>query len=252
MDADTRHQLRQNELAEALARLRDFTDRRTLAWLGVIVAIALAYGGYRYWRWRQEVQLAQSFRVLSTVNALAPELGEAPLEQLRELIAKTSDPAVRALARLELAQGLEARAVRDGDPARLAEAEAEYQKLMQMPGVPNHLKAAALYRLGMVYESQRDFARARQAFTTLSTDPRFEGTPQKTRATLRLGELDELAVAVHFEPGAKPLPAVSSQPTAGPPSADLPGAVELPGLDPQPAAPAPPAPPGSRRQSPEP
>lgn len=221
MDADTRHQLRQNELAEALAKLRDYTDKRTLAWLAVIIAIALGYAGYRYWRWRQGIQLAQGYEALSSVDALDASLGEAPLAQLRQLIAEASQPGLVALARLELAQGLEVRGERAEDAAKLAEAKSEYQRIVAMADAPAHVKAAALYRLGMVYETERDFVKARETFTTLSSDSRFEGSPQQQRATQRLGLLAELAVPVRFKPGAKPLlPAQTAQPGAWSESAE--------------------------------
>ena len=81
MDADTRHQLKQNELAETLSKLRDFSDKRTLTWLAVIVAIALVYAGYRYWSWQHEVGVTEAYQTLANARGSVADasLGDAPL-----------------------------------------------------------------------------------------------------------------------------------------------------------------------------
>jgi hypothetical protein len=206
MDADTRHQLKQNELAEALSKLVSFSDKRTLAWLVVILVVALAYAGYKLWSWRQHTHLIDAQQTLAQINAIDTSLGEAPLEQLRRLIADSSQPGLLALARLRLAEGLEARGKLADGSAKLAEAEAEYNSLLRMPGAPGTIKAAALYRLGIICENKRDFAGAREMYTTLSRNPSYRGSPFVTVAEARLKQLDELAVPVAFEPGMNPAP----------------------------------------------
>jgi hypothetical protein len=206
MDADKRHQLRQNELAEALGRLRDFTDRRTVVWGLVILAIALGYGGYKLWKYRESRNVIASYRTLNSLNAHDVSLGEAPLTQLRQLVANSRQPALIALARLQLAQGLEARAEQADDPTRLAEAQSQYQTIVDMPDVPPHIRAAAMYRLGVLHETQRDFAQARQTYESLSRDARYEGSPFQELAVTRLEHLDDWAVPIAFRSGSKPLP----------------------------------------------
>jgi len=205
MDADTRHQLKQNELAQALRQLWDFSDRRTVAWLGVIVVIALAYAGYKIWGWRQQGQLITAQQTLASVNAVDASLGDAPLAQLRQLIANNTEPGLVAISRLQLAQGLEARTQGAHGPAKLSEAETEYKAVLDVAAAPNHIKAAAAYRLGILYETKRDFAKAREAYTMLSEEQRFKGSPFMELAAMRLQQLDELAIPVQFEPGVKPL-----------------------------------------------
>lgn len=205
MDADTRHQLRQNELAEALSKIWDFSDRRSLTWLGVIVVIALAYVGYKYWGWRQQTNLIQAERALSSLNPADPSLGNAPLDQLRRLIAENSDPGLLGRARLLLAQGLEARGLGPDGAERLQQAERVYQEILAMPQAPAVVKAPAKYRLGILYETRRDFEAARETYTSLSTDSGFAGSPFTGLAEARLESLDELAKQVTFEAGVRPL-----------------------------------------------
>jgi len=230
MDADTRHQLKTNELADALARLKDFTDRRTLSWLALIVAIALAWGGYRYWGWRQQARLTQaSGTLLSVGNVLDPSRGEAPLAQLRQIIAENHDPGLVALAHLRLGQGLEARGMVRGDTATLDEAQRHYQAVLASAAAPNHVKAAAGYRLGLVHESRRDFAKAREAYTALTRDGAFAGSPFVGLAESRLAQLDRLAVPIAFEPGLKPPPATQA---AEQPQAEATPEQAVPGVEP--------------------
>jgi len=222
MDADTRHQLKQNELAEALGKIRDFGDRRTVAGIVLIVVIALGYAGYRFWGWRQEARVVQSYRQLASVNASDASLGDAPLARLRELIADGRQPGLVATARLQLAQGLEARGQGSGAAAqaKLDQAEVQYKTILEMPDAPNILKAPAMFRLGVLHETRRDFAKARETYTKLSEDPRFVGSPFVDRALAQLEVLDELAVVVEFKSGVRPL-TVTPKPTLQPESPEV-------------------------------
>ncbi len=206
MDADTRHQLKQNELAEFLGKIVDFSDKRTTGWIIAILAIALAYAGYKFWNWHQESQRIQAAQSLTQIPAGDASLGDAPLAQLRQLISENHGPGLVALAQLKLAGGLEARGKGAEGVAKLAEAETQYKNILNLSGAPDTLKAPALYRLGILYETKRDFAQAREMYETLTNEPRYVGSPFVTLATTRIEQLDDLAVPVVFVPGNKPLP----------------------------------------------
>jgi predicted negative regulator of RcsB-dependent stress response len=221
MDADTRHQLKQNEFAQALRQLVDFSDRRTLAWLIVIIAVALGYGGYKFWGWRQQAAVIGAFQTLRNVNATDAGLGDAPLAQLRQLIAGNTQPALVAFSRLQLARGLEARGRDAADAPELRDAETQYKAVLDTAGAPNHVKAAAAYRLGLLYETMREFAKAREAYSSLGNNPLYRGSPFIDLAARRLDQLDELAVPVKFEPGVKPL--ATTQPASQPAVIPRPG-----------------------------
>jgi predicted negative regulator of RcsB-dependent stress response len=218
MDADTRHQLKQNEFAEALQRLRDFSDKRTLGWLAAILIVALGFAAYKVWVWRQQVHLVESCQMLINVVPADTSRGDAPLATLRELIADDPQPGLVALARLQLAQGLEARGQEPDGAAKLAEAEKQYQAVIDMPAAPDQLKATATYRLGILYETTREFTKAREIYTSLSQNQQFTGSPFIEFAAARLEQLDKLITPIAFEPGLKPLPTTqpASQPV-GPP-----------------------------------
>ena len=208
MDADKRHELKQNDLAEALRGLADFSDKRNVAWLAAILAIAVIYAGYKYFSWQARLDQAMIAQRLSAISLQDESMGDKSLNDLRELLSRAKDPGTKSLIRMKLAQGLElAGKSPDGAP-KLAEAEAEYTAIVNMPGIADATKAPALYRLGLLSETKRDFSKAREYFAKLSEDPRYLGSPFVELAKARLDTLDTLATPIVFEPGYKPLPPV--------------------------------------------
>lgn len=214
MDADTRHQLKKNELAEALSKLRDFSDKRTIGWMVVIVVIALGYAGMKFWNWRTESRLAEASQAIVQIDVSDPALGDAPLTQLRQIISQ-GDNAVTALARLKLAEGLQARGRAAGGESNLNQAEQEYGILIEGANAPMHVRAAACYRLGMLYETKRDFAKAEEIYRKLTGDSAYAGSPFQDLASFRTDVLDDLKTPVMFAPGVKPLPPFEILPGEG-------------------------------------
>ena len=214
MDADTRHQLKQNDLAEALARIRDFSDKRTLAWIAVIVIVGLGYAGYRYVAWQNARALTAAYQSLANARTTIsdPSRGDAALSRLRQLISENEDPKLVAWSRLQLGAALSARAEGDDAATKLEQAEGEFQAVLQLPVDKRLFKAPARYRLGLLYETKRDFTRAREMYADLERDPEYDGSPFVELAKERLQKLDELAIAVKFEPGVKPLPETPEEP----------------------------------------
>jgi len=213
MDADTRHHLKQNELAEALQRI-DFSDKRLWYWAAAIIIIALLYFGYRIRSWQSGVEQDQQWATLSTINAVDTTQGDAPLDQLRQLISETADGDLGAIARLNLAQGLWVRGEL-GDDARRSEATSELDALLSSGAGSSMTRAAALFLRAKMYESTREFDKARETYLKLSTDEEFAGIPYRELATQMMESLDELATPVVFTPGiAPPPPPPSTAPTS--------------------------------------
>lgn len=214
MDADTRHQLKQNEFAEALGKLRDFSDKRTIGWIVVIILIAVGYAGMKFWNWRSQERLAQNCRAVLAIQTNDPSLGDAPLAQLRQIISDSSGTEAEALARLKLAEGLQTRGVGADGAASLDKAEQEFTNLLNNASASGHIRAIACFRLAALYETKRDFARAEEMYRKLTGESPFAGSPYQELASFRVDMLDELAEPVRFTPGVRPLPPV------GPPAAD--------------------------------
>ncbi len=226
MDADTRHQLKQNELAEMLTRLRDWNNPQTrYAALGIALVLVLAVAAYAWYRGHQRNLAAgwQQLSNLSNEGLLSPVDKLPPVQdQLRTLIGDASNPALASAARLTLArtymvQGLE-------DKTQRPQAfEAAAKLLEQITGdaqLAPTLRAPAALLLGSAYESLQQPDKAKEIYTKLATDSAFDGWPAKTIAAERLTTMADAEANVTFLPGAAPPP---TQPapaplTMGPPA----------------------------------
>jgi hypothetical protein len=208
MDAETRHQLKQNEFAEALSRLRDFTDARFWYCVIVIVIVAGGWAGYRLWRKQQATMLESNWNQLLGIRMMDPGAVGESVNQLNALITDNSDPKLVAAARLRLGNALTLQAL--SDPVRreslLREAVEVYAAIANAPDAPDSIAAGATYALGTAHESLREFDEARRTYEALGTEERFAETPFKEMAAQRLETLDELTVKVEFMPGQAPPP----------------------------------------------
>lgn len=263
MDAEKRHQLKQNELAAVLGKIRDFTnDRPTRYWLVVLLVVAVAVVGYRWWGHLQNRQLASGWSELTeAAPALQGDL-EGAVERLHEVIADTSDNTLAASARIRLATALrrqsQAQSQADQREELLNESAATLRVVIDDPQTPAALVATAAFSLGTTYESLGEFDQARlddaaELYRMITTDARFAGNPFTLLAEARLDTIDDLRVTINFVPGMPPQPQPMSQPTTAQPRTAQPLATEEPLVGP-PATPtivdAPPAPAESDDQSP--
>lgn len=207
MDADTRHHLKQNELLEALRKMKTLGDARTRRTLLFVVLIVLAVASYYFWQSRRESSSAQGWQQLSTI-VLQGTADAAALDQLRGLIAEQTDPGLVAMARFRLAVGLIESATAD-----TAEREAQLRESVELlsitgdaPDVSATVAAAAWFAQANAYESLREFENARASYGKLSEDARFEGQPHRDLAATRLESLEDITVQIQFAPGEKPPP----------------------------------------------
>ena len=216
MDADKRHQLKTNELAEALTKLRDFGgDRQTRIWLAVLAVALIVIVGYRTWGRVQAGRLAHGWQTFAEVGPRVETDAAGAAEDLRSLISSAPNRAVAAAARLRLADAL--RRIAESDPqqadAVLNESVEALAAVVDDDRVSPALVAAASYSLGTSYESLRDFDRAAEAYKLVSEDVRFAGSPFVDMAADRLASLDDLRVPVDFEPGLPPTAEPAEMPT---------------------------------------
>lgn len=266
MDADKRHQLKQNELAEALAKLRDFSDPRFIYALVAVAAIGLGVLAWYGWQYSRRHALEQGWQRLNVAaGALfsddANRLASAQ-EDLRAMIADTKDQGLAGYARLELATSRISQAFRQ--PAQRREAFEDAANLLDQilrePQSPLSLRAAANFALASTHESLRQFDKAREFYKVLVDDPQYAAFAYKPLAEDRLANLDKLTSTVAFEQGLPPAPATQPQATAVPLQVGQPPAQMVPvqPVAPQPAPaggepqPAPQTPPGEPTPTPAP
>ena len=203
MDADTRHQLKTNELAEWLSSI-SLSDRRTLLWIGVLLVIALGYAAWRVNAWQRQTLLDQQWATLAQVSAELAQPTNETFDRARQLIVEAKDPTLAMLARLRLASALIREAGANADDPYLTEAGSLLETIVNDASVPPQIRAGALYELGTVHETRRELDAARKCYQQLLDEPAFAGIPYVELARGRLETLDDLSRPVEFLPGQPP------------------------------------------------
>jgi len=249
MDADTRHQLKQNELAEALSKLRDLRDPRILYAAGAVVVVLLAVLVWYGWRASQQAALERGWERLSDIAAnlsgADPTAVTAAQGELRTLIQETGSPSVAGYARLALARSRYDQGMLKPDERQAAFSEAItlLEQIRADPATRTDLDAAAAFLLASTYESTRQFDKARQLYQTLKDDTRYAGLPYGALSADRLATLDDLTEPIAFTPGeAPPPPAPETQAATPAPAPQFQRMTpeQLGVVAPPPAAPVPP------------
>lgn len=213
MDAKTRHELKQNELAAALDGLRHFDSPATRWTLVAIVAIVVLYAGWKVWAYTQARAVEGDWqRMVSITSAAAPDdpaALAATIDGLRTLIGDAANDEVRHVAQLRLARAYYSQALVDTQQrdSALAEAQRVLTDLLGSGNVKPSVLGAAYYMQGSVAESAGKFDEARQSYEKITSDvSRFDGVPFVELATGRLKTMDNLVMPATFAPGNPPAP----------------------------------------------
>lgn len=223
MDAETRHELKTNRLYETLLKLKEWLDK----WLNVILIgitiLFLSIAAWRWWSGRQQSAVDKAWGVIAETRVESTDAGDQPLEELRGLVDSGVDPTVVAVARIRLADGLAYRATGPTTTGKLADAEKELNAVINTTEVNPLIRAAAIYRLACVHESQGKFDAAKSTYERLK-DPAFANSPFQNAADERIASLAALPKDVPFLPGAAPveapkIPEPASAPASGPATA---------------------------------
>lgn len=263
MDAETRHQLKTNELGEALAKLRSWNDPTTIRWLiglGLVVALV---AGWKIWSSLSAASKDNAWAALFEVDPQDDADGAKAISELRAIVDSATDTRLAMAARIRLARAL----LNEGatEPTKRAAAVKEAIDVLkpaaESDALTPALRAAAMYLLATTYESGQQFGEAKSLYRALSEDPRYAGLPFVELATKKLQDFDGVTVAVSFTPGMKPADPAGPATTPQIP-ADLPPEIaeqmkamlssQDPNLAPKPITPQPanPAAPGSTPPAP--
>lgn len=228
MDAETRHELQQNELGQLLSRLKSLSAREMLTYLGTIVVVILVFVGYRTWQNSVLNAKSQAWNDLLMAGAPKPAADggevEAPdrVEALRTFMQTHSEPAALAAGRLRLARALIDKAASDGAQRQdlLDDALKNLDALRADSTVSQPLRAAATLLAGTAYETRRDATKAREMYQLFESD-NLKSSALAGIAKQRLDTLDQVSASVPFTPGLPPPP---PEPTTQPTAATLPAA----------------------------
>lgn len=244
MDAETRHSLKQNELAQAISKLRDFNlDSGTRRLLLIVLAVVLALAAWRVWRWSAESAREGGWAELQSAVGNAAANIDVSLERLRTLSGSSSG-ALKLTAQFYEAVLLCDKANKDAANfvELLTRAAGELKAIVESSEATGFHVSAAAFRLASVYESLRNFGEARKMYQLLIDDPRCAAQGFRELARERLATLDSLVTPVTLTPGDPPPPPELSgppeppipmidvsqprptQPTEAPPAGSPPGA----------------------------
>jgi hypothetical protein len=211
MDADTRHQLKSNELADMLASLKDLKKPQYLYPGLVVLVVAVAVAAWYGWRYSQRVAAEQDWqrldRIIATLNSGDVNTVSGAQGELRAMLDEKLPPSVLGYARVELArsrveQGLAQPTERPGafeDAAKLLEA------VRSDPATPPMQQAEATFLLASTCESLRQLDRAKELYQSLTQEAQYAGSPYQSLAERRLSDIDKLAKPVAFVPGEMPV-----------------------------------------------
>lgn len=217
MDAEHRHGLEKNELAEALTKLRSFDDPKIWYAVAIVAVALLSYSGFKFWRHQTEQAIEARWARLSMVPMNDDKTVETAISDLRNLINESSEPGLKAIARSKLATALVERVQSGaGTDKDLDEAIESLKSVSEDATLPIVIQASALYKLASVHETRHDAAAAKAVYTRLSTDARYSSTPFKAFAEFMSKEIEKQIAPVSFTPGFAPIPPPASAPATQP------------------------------------
>lgn len=233
MDADHRHELKQNDLEEFLTHSKEFWAKWGNFITIVVLVVVVSVTGYRFYQSRQ---------VSAQEKALADLLSAATPEAYRDLARESDNPVVRTMANLRGAdmillqlsmpeppndgpgQGSDGKPATDQkpdatpmDPAerekRLSQAASMYRQVIEQSP---HVLYAFNARLGLaaVAESLGQWDDAAAEYQRVATDAAATYPAIAGQAATRLELLDRLKMPLTFAPEPPP-PADKPQTNAG-------------------------------------
>jgi hypothetical protein len=233
MDAETRHQLKTNELGEALQNFGRLNDPRLAYTLVGVILILAAWSIYRYVQASRQQAVAGAWTTIMEAARTPTGFDSNGRQALLALTQERPNAAVAAVAELRLALA-DWRAARSSNNAEgIEKAAAQLISIADDPVVPAEYRASALYAGAAAREDQERFDDARAMYSRLMAEPDFDGSPFKALAGSEVRLLDERMESITFLPGMPTVNIEDILPADEPAPATLP-ATETP--DSQPTA----------------
>lgn len=232
MDAETRHALKQNELAAMLSRLRSL-DRNVIYAIIAVIVLLLLWGGWEIYQWQARRSADRAWQELA---ALSPYRADTGGQLVGELKTIASDQGIgprgqvaslrAASAMMQSAAGLPA----DAAQSLARDAREQVKGLIGNDAVPASIAAPALLLEASACETLLDIEGARKAYERLTSE-RFNGSPLQVVAMSRLDHMDLVTADVEFTPGAPPEPPTAAELMGVEPPATGTGAGEAPSTE---------------------
>ncbi len=229
MDAEHRHELKTNELADWIGHFPDFCRKNAKTIIGVSLIIAAA-AVFLYSRGvRTKAQFDQEAQAVSLIERLnysklmtiRSQTEKTPVgdsiqlmaDSLKMAAAEAKSPHVAALLLIKQGDGLRADLhyrAEEVDPDvvenTITQARTAYEKALVQAQGNNTLAAMANFGLGMCAEEIGDYTKAEIIYNSIIADTSFEGTVLPRQAQDRLDNLQDNKMQFVFAAAALPKP----------------------------------------------
>lgn len=171
MDAETRHQLKDNELAQVLEQLRN-PRREVIYWIGAVIAVILLVVAIRFAMWTNSRSAETSWWVAAGRDMTLTEPA-AIISDLKNRVSQLGTDQSAVLARLSLASGLlnESILSPESTEANAQEALQTLQPLLDDRDLDPTWRSAAVLLSATAHENLREYDQAREAYQTLLEPP---------------------------------------------------------------------------------
>ncbi len=229
MDAEHRHELKTNELADWIGHFPDFCRKnaKTIIGVGLIIAAVAVYFYSRGVRTKAQFeQEAQAVSLIERLNysklmTIRSQAEKTPVgdsiqliaDSLKMAAAEAKSPHVAALLLIKQGDGLRADLhyrAEEVDPDvvenTITQARTAYEKALVQAQGNNTLAAMANFGLGMCAEEIGDYTKAEIIYNSIIADTSFEGTVLPRQAQDRLDNLQDNKMQFVFAAAALPKP----------------------------------------------
>ena len=210
MDAEHRHELKTNELADWIGHLPEFCKKNGSTIIGVVLIIAaiISYFGFKTKKDKANVeqQIQTSGQIQKVIQnkeeVVRGVISGTPVvlmgfEDSAKTLLKAADeatePQFAAMALIKRGEAIRAELhYTAGDVendiiiSQVALAKESYEKALEKADGNRTLAAMATYGLGLCEEELGDFAKASEIFTGITNNEGFKGTTFPTQAQYRL------------------------------------------------------------------
>ena len=248
MDAEHRHELKTNELAEWMVSFPQFVKENSNRIIGFTLIILGLISWFVFSHIKSQSQVRDQSEAISMIDLAEqarmqyanPDQSGAPAEpltvaaqSLQEQADKTDNPNLAALALIKKGNVLRADIQLADDmtddtiSSHLSDARTAYETAFQKAKIPA-LKGLAQVGLGLCAEEAGDYDKAREIYETIVTDDSYQATAAIMEAKRRLDSLDDNSIKVTFAAAPEAPAPLESMPTFFTPEEGTAPAPEVP------------------------
>lgn len=220
MDAEHRHELKSNELADWIAHIPQYIKEHPNQIIGVVIILIALVTWPLFSNMRSQSGIREQASVVSMIDMaeqarisranpeqteVAPEPLTVVAQSLQDEAGKTDNPNLAAMALIKRGNALRAdlhfadEVTDELISTRVSDARTAYEKAAELAEMPA-VKGLAQLGLGLCAEETREFDKAREVYQNILDDKAYESTVVPVEAQRRLDALADNSIEVIFAP----------------------------------------------------